>query len=133
VSGLAETLRQFLLGVKEPEAAAREFLIGTTLLKGADYKSEREVRIVAIPGTSKLALHAAKEYPRDFDAAAPLPEIKMHPDSDKHYVALFEGLSLRLPAKRLIVGPGARQHERAAWARSVLGDVPVTVSECADG
>jgi hypothetical protein len=132
VSGLAETLRQLLLGVKEPEAAASEFLNGTTLLKGADYKTEREVRIVAIPGTAKLALHAAKEYSRDFDAAAPLPEIKTRPDSDKRYVALFDGLSTRLPIKRIIVGPGGQQHERAAWARSILGDVPVTVSECAD-
>ncbi len=80
VSGLADTLRQFLLGVREPETATAEFLIGTTLLKGASYKSEREVRIVAIPGTAKLARHAAKEYPREFDATASLPEIKTRPE-----------------------------------------------------
>jgi hypothetical protein len=66
VSGLAETLRQFLLGVREPEMATRDFLIGTTLLKGASFKSEREIRIVAIPGTEKLAAHAAKEHPDEF-------------------------------------------------------------------
>jgi hypothetical protein len=131
VSGLAETLRQFLLGVREPEAAAREFLIGTTLLKGADYKAEREVRIVAIPGTAKLARHAAKEYPREFDAKAPLPEVRMRPDSRKRYVALFDGMGVRLPINRVIVGPGPRQDERAERARSMSADIPVTISRCA--
>jgi hypothetical protein len=74
VSGSADTLRQFIIGgVKFPEMAVPEFLAGTTLLKGATYKSEREVRIVAIPGTAKTARYAAKEYPDQFDAAVPLP------------------------------------------------------------
>jgi len=119
VAGLAETLRQFLLGVREPEAAARDFLIGTTLLKAAEYKSEREVRIVAVPGTAKLAHYAAKEYPTDFDAKAPLPEIKTREDSNKNYVALFDGLGLQLPIKRVIIGPGARRDERADFARAL--------------
>jgi hypothetical protein len=131
VSGLAETLRQFLLGVMEPETATRDFLIGTTLLKGAAFKSEREVRVVAIPGTAKLAALATKEYPRDFDPSAPLPDIRTRRlrDADKQYVALFDGLGLRLPIKRIIVGPGVRQDKRAALARSLLGDVPITLSQ----
>ena len=131
VSGLVETLRQFLLGVREPEAAAREFLIGTTLLKGADYKTEREVRIVAIPGTAKLARRAAEEYPREFDAKAPLPEVRTRPDSDRRYIALFDGMGVRLPIKRVIIGPGPRQDERVERARSMLADIPVTISRCA--
>jgi hypothetical protein len=130
VFNLADTLRQFLQGVKYPEAATRDFLIGTTLLKDASYKSEREVRIVAIPGTERLAKLAAKEFPREFDATAPVPSIKFRPNSDKHYVALFDGLGLRLPIKRIIVGPGARQDERTAFARSLFGDAPVTKSNC---
>jgi hypothetical protein len=133
VSGLADILRQVLLGIKTPEVATRDFLRGTTLLKDANYTSEREVRIVAIPGTATLAHHAAKEYPREFDATQPLPGIRTRPEphSDKHYIALFSGLNLRLPIKRVIVGPGARQAERGAWAQSILGDVPITLSKIA--
>jgi len=128
VSGLADTLRQILSGIREPEAAAREFLIGTTLLKRSQYKPEREVRIVAIPGTARLARHAKKEYPREFDSTASLPEIRTRPHSDRRYVALFDGLGIRLPIKRIIIGPGARPDERAALARSLLSDVPITKS-----
>jgi len=130
VDGLANTLRQFIDGVQLPEVAVPQFLAGTTLLKGATYKSEREVRIVAIPGTAKIAREAAKEFPDQFDARAPLPEIKARPNTGKRYIALFDGLDLQLPVKRVIVGPGARQEERAAWARSILRDVPVTMSCC---
>jgi hypothetical protein len=130
VHGLANTLRQFIDGVKVPEIAVPQFLRGATLLKGAAYKSEREVRIVAIPGTQKMAKYAAKEYAREFDAAAPLPDIRVRPDTGKRYIAMFDGLALRLPVKRVIVGPGARQEERAERARSLLGDVPITISHC---
>ena len=115
VRGLADTLRQFMAGVKLPEAAAREFLIGTTLLKDGSYKSEREVRVVAIPGTEKAAKYASKQYPREFDTTLPLPKIRVHSDSGKRYVALFDDLGLNLPIKRVTVGPGARLEERAAW------------------
>jgi hypothetical protein len=129
VHASADTVRRFVVdGVSEPEMALPEFLKGATLLKRACYKSEREVRIVAIPGTVKTAKHAAKEYPCEFDANAPLPYIETR--ADKRYVALFDGLGLRLPIKRVIVGPGAWQEERAEQARSMLGDVPVTISRC---
>ncbi len=130
VRGLADTLRQFINGVRVPEMAVPEFLAGTTLLKGAGYKSEREVRIVVIPGTSKSARYAAKEYPNTFDPTVPLPEIGTRPDTGKRYVALFSGLGLRLPIKRVIVGPGARQEERAQRAQSILREVPVSISRC---
>lgn len=130
VDGLADTLRQFLSGKRTPEVAAKEFLIGTTLLKGIDYKSEREVRIVAIPGTAQAAKYAAKEFPAEFDATIPLPEIKTRPDTDKRYIVLFDGLGARLPIKRVIVGPGENQHERAERARLLLGDVPISISLC---
>jgi hypothetical protein len=130
VHSLADTLRQFIDGVKLPEMAVQEFLAGATLLKGAAYKSEREVRIVAIPGTAKMAKYAAKEYPDQFDANAPLPKIRTQPDTDRRYIALFDGLSQQLPIKRVIVGPSARQAERVERARSMLRDIPVTISRC---
>jgi hypothetical protein len=128
VEGLSDTLRQFLNGNRTPEVAAKEFLIGATLLKGIDYKSEREVRIVAIPGTEQAAKYAAKEFPAEFDATAPLPGIKTRPDTDKRYIVLFDGLSSRLPIKRIIVGPGENQRGRAERARLLLGDIPVSLS-----
>jgi hypothetical protein len=130
VHASADTLRQFIEGAKTPEMAVPEFLAGATLLKGAAYKSEREVRIVAIPGTAKTARYAAKEFPNEFDATAPLPEIRLRSDTSKRYVALFDGLGLRLPIKRVIVGPGIQQAERAERARTMLGDVPVVISQC---
>jgi hypothetical protein len=130
VGAATDTLRQFLDGVKPPEIAVPQFLAGATLLKGAAFKSEREIRIVAIPGTAKMVKYAAKEYPDRFDATAPLPDMRARPDTGKHYIALFDGLGLRLPIKRVIVGPGSRQQERAEQARSLLGDVSVTISLC---
>jgi hypothetical protein len=130
VNASADTLRQFIDGVKFPEMAVTEFLAGATLLKGSAYKSEREVRIVAIPGTAKMAKYATKEYPYQFDATAPLPQIRVRPNTTRRYIALFDGLGLRLPIKRVIVGPGTRQEERLERARSMLGDVPVTISQC---
>jgi hypothetical protein len=88
VHGLADTLRQLLNGVRSPEVAAKEFLIGTTLLKQVKYKPEREVRIVAIPGTAQAAKYAAKEFPNEFDATAPLPQIKTNLKTGRRYVAL---------------------------------------------
>jgi len=108
VLGSADTLRRFLNGEILPEMAVPEFLKGTTLLKGASYGSEREVRIVSIPGTVETASHAAKEYPDEFDATLPLPDIKTRPDTGKRYVALFDSLGLQLPIKRVIVGLGAQ-------------------------
>jgi hypothetical protein len=131
VNGLADTLRQFIYGVKIPEMAVPQFLDGSTLLKGAHYKSEREIRIVAVPGTAAMAKYAAKEHPQQFDSTKPFPQIRRRPEVGKRYIALFEGLGLPLPIKRVIVGPGARQVERAERARSIVGNVPVTLSQCA--
>jgi hypothetical protein len=129
VEGLVETLRQFLNGNRTPQVAAKEFLIGATLVKGINYKSEREVRIVAIPGTAEAAKYAAKEFPAEFDPSAPLPEIKTRPDTDKRYIVLlFDGLGGRLPIKRIIVAPGENQQDRAERARVLLGDIPVSLS-----
>jgi hypothetical protein len=131
VHGLADTLQQFLSGIRTPEVAAKEFLIGTTLLKQAKYKPEREVRIVAIPGTAKAAKYAAKEFPTEFDATAPIPEIRANPKTGRRYVALFDGLlGLRLPIKRVIVGPGEDKEGRVKFASSILVDVPITISRC---
>ena len=48
----------------------QEFMIGSTLLKDPKCRPERELRIVAIPGTGKLNAIAMREYPHVFK---PLP------------------------------------------------------------
>jgi hypothetical protein len=130
VDASSDTLRQFIDGVRLPEMAVPEFLASATLLKSAAYESEREVRIVAIPGTAKMATHAAREYPNEFDATAPLPEIRVRADTGKRHIVLFDGLGSRLPVKRVVVGPGVGQEDRAERVRSLLGDVMITLSRC---
>ena len=128
VAGLADTLQRFLDGERTPQVAVTEFLMGATLLKGAAFSSEREVRIVAIPGTAAIARRAAREYPGEFNTEASRPQIKMT-ETGKRYIVLFDGLDGRLPLKRVIVGPGASQDERAERARAILpADVPITLS-----
>lgn len=129
VNASADTLRQFLSGIRVPGMAVPEFLAGATLLKGAGYRPEREVRIVAIPGSQPLSKQAAKEHPGIFNAL-PLPRIHTQPGATRWYVSIFETLGLKLPIKRVIVGPGGRQEANATFARSLVGDVPVSCSLC---
>ncbi len=125
----ADTLRQLLSGDRCPETAVPEFLAGATLFKGADFRREREVRIVAFPGSARLSRQAAKEHPDDFKVM-PLPEVRTWPATARRYFPIFEDVSLKLPVKRVIVGPSRRQEENAAFARSLVGDVPVSCSQC---
>jgi hypothetical protein len=128
VDAAADTLRQCLDGSPH-DIGLREFLVGSSLLKGAKYKEEREVRIVAIPGTKPLSDQARKEYPEEFKVM-PIPEIGMRAGSTRRYVSVFEPLNLRLSLARVIVGPSDRQEENAVFARSLIGDVPVSCSQC---
>lgn len=127
----AETLRQFIRGVRYPEMAVPEFLSGATLLKDGKFKPEREIRIVAIPGTKRLSDQAEREHPADFKVL-PLPEIRTRGDG-RRYVPLLEPLAIKLPLKRIIVGPSERQVENADVARSMLSGIPIVLSECRPG
>ena len=109
--------------------AIPEFLAGATLLKNSDYREERELRIVAIPGTKRLSDQAVKDHPQAFKVL-PLPPIHTRPDSGGRYVSVFEDLTAKLPIKRVIVGPSDRQAKNAEFARSIVGDMPVTLSQC---
>jgi hypothetical protein len=48
--------------------------------------------------------------------------------ADKRYIVLFDGLSGRLPIKRVILGPGENQQERAERARLLMSDIPLSLS-----
>jgi hypothetical protein len=129
VAESGNTLRRFLAGVEYPEMGVPEFLAGATLLKGADFRSEREVRVVAISGNQALSDQAATDHPSDF-TVLPLPAVRQRPGG-RRYVTLFESLGLKLPIKRVIVGPSTRQEENVALARSLLPGVEVVLSNCA--
>ena len=61
-----DVFRQFMRGEELQEFAVPEFLMGSTLLKDVGYWEEREVRIVAIPGTEKLMKRGLAEHPGRF-------------------------------------------------------------------
>ena len=114
-----KSLRDFLSGIREPEMAVLEFLEGATLFKHQGFEEEREVRIVAVPGTEDLRMQAEKEH-ANFHAN-PVPTIATLSDGRDH-VTLFKGLNSSLPIVQVIVGPSRNQAENAAFARSIAGD-----------
>ncbi len=102
-----------------PEIVMANFLWAAPLLKHQGFKEESEARIVVIPGTQ-----------HDYDAVVaehgdvinlPLKSIRERTDG-RQYVVLFEGLNLKLPIKRVIVGPSRQQDENFNKARRLLGD-----------
>ncbi len=126
VEAAGRTLQQFLAGVREPEMGVQEFLIGSTLLKSPKYRPERELRIVAIPGTEKMSSMALREHPGVFKPLL-LPEMRTR-DDGRQYVSVFEGKPVQLPISRIIVGPAAGAEDRVALARGLLPRVPISVS-----
>lgn len=128
VAAAGRSLEQFMAKVREPEMGVQEFLIGSTLLKEAQYRPEREVRIVGIPGTAGMTEIALRDHPYAFKKL-PLPVVHRR-DDGRRYVSVFEGKPISLPITRIIVGPAAGQ-AGIDLARSLVGDVPVTVSRSA--
>ena len=106
---------QYLRGFDIQEFAVPQFLEGSTLLKDAGYREERELRIVAIPGTMKLMERGLRDYPDRFKRQ-PLPPVRPR-DDGLRYVTLFEQDKVRLPVKRIIVGPAPDANEGVALAQ----------------
>jgi hypothetical protein len=94
-----------------------EFLRCATLLKRSEFRGEREVRIVAIPGAPGYQEQGAREYP-DVFVKRPIAAIE---DAPKRHITLFAGAEAKLPIKRVIVGPSERQAENAEFAQSIVG------------
>ncbi len=113
------TLKEFFAGIREPDMGVTEFLSGATLFKHQGFLEEREVRIVAIPGTEALRQQGKLEHP-DFPAA-PVPTIYHLPQTTRRYIPLFEGCETPLPIVGVIVGPSRNQAANAEFARSVVG------------
>ena len=126
ISAGEDVFRQFMNGDDLQEFAVPEFLMGATLLKDADYRKEREVRIVAIPGTEKLMARGLRTYPGRFKRQ-PIPVVEKQ---DKRFITFFRDPGVKLPVKRIIVGPAACADERVVIARRLRPGVPVTISKC---
>jgi hypothetical protein len=124
INASEDVFRQFMGGVDLQEFAVPEFLMGATLLKDVEYREEREVRIVAIPGTEKLMARGLRAYPGRFKKQG-IPVVEKQ---EKRFVTFFRDPAVRLLIKRIIVGPGEGAEERVALARHLRPDVPVTVS-----
>jgi hypothetical protein len=105
-----------------PEIVTGYFLWAAPLLKHQGFREESEARIVVIPGTQ-----------HDYDAVAaehgdvinlPLKAVNERTDArgKRQHVVLFEGLDIKLPINRVIVGPSRDQDENFNKARLLLGD-----------
>jgi hypothetical protein len=129
----ANNLEEFFRGDATPELrTAADFWESASRFKHRGFFEEREVRIVAIPGTSKLAEYTKQDYPTEFQDK-PIPDVRNRPASGPLRLALFEGMSVRLPIKRVIVGPArnrAELAEKASFALNLVGNaISVSFSE----
>jgi hypothetical protein len=122
---IRSAIDQYFKDFEKPEMAIVEFLRAATLLKRQCFMEEREVRIVAIPGAPGYQAQAAIEHSDDI--VKPLPIIDTAP---KKHVTMFRDASIKLPIKRVIVGPSEHQAGNAETARRLLKDsAPVVLSE----
>jgi hypothetical protein len=115
---------QYFKDFEKPEMATVEFLRAATLLKRQCFREEREIRIVAIPGAPGYQAQSAIEH-SDY-VARPLPIIDPTP---KRHVTMFRDAGIKLPIKRVIVGPSEHQESNVALARNLVGADRVTLSQ----
>jgi hypothetical protein len=112
-------LTALLSGADLPRKAMGFFLLAAPLFKHQGFIEESEARIVVIPGTKRDYDNVVAEHGIDL----PLKKICDRTDARgfRQHVVLFEGLELKLPVKRVIVGPSRNQDAKFANARSLLG------------
>jgi len=129
VQWLEHFVSETLKGNKEPSGGKGlgEFLTGATMFKHRGFHEEREVRIVAMPGSKELQaqmLHEDEQL-----KLRPLKPIDF-PDErgGKRHISLFQGLEITLPIKRIIVGPSRDQQGNVSKARDLLGS-NISISE----
>jgi hypothetical protein len=85
-----------------PDDGFEPFVAGATLFKHQGFREEREIRIVAAPGSQRVMERVQAEH-ADF-RPAPL-KVARQTETGRRYVALFDALGERLPIRRIIVGP----------------------------
>jgi hypothetical protein len=109
-----------------PDDGFEPFVAGATLFKHQGFREEREVRIVAVPGSERVMERVQAEH-KDFHPAP--PKTMRETNNGRRYVALFDSLGEQLPIKRIIVGPSRDQDSNYIRARELVGEsVPVVRS-----
>ena len=104
------------------------FLAGATLYKHQGFIEEREVRIVAVPGTPQLLEIGRKEH-KEYSFGE-LKKIYQRNGQVRRHISLFEGLNTPLPIKRIIVGPSRNQKDNYQRAKELLGEeIPLIPSD----
>jgi hypothetical protein len=105
------------------------FVTSATTTKHRGFYEEREVRIVAMPGTK-----FADDGIKDMAGYVPMP-IKetfttARDERTRRHISLFGKQSEPLPIKRVIVGPSRDQEKNVELARKIIGgQIPVVKSE----
>ena len=105
-----------------PEIVTGYFLWAAPLLKHQGFREESEARIVVIPGTQHDYDGVVAEHGDVINL--PLKPINERTDArgKRQHVVLFEGLDIKLPIDRVIVGPSRDQDENFNKAHLLLGD-----------
>jgi hypothetical protein len=131
MSACDQYLSQILSQVLNPQAGPSPqhdpgpFVSSATLFKHRGFREEREARIVAIRSSQAVREAAARLH----DNFTPMPD-RTRENNGRRYVPLFEGLNVKLPIKRVIVGPSRNQARNCALARELLGSAtPVSCSD----
>jgi hypothetical protein len=114
-------LRRGLSQMPVTPAALTEFLDASTRFKHQGFREEREVRIVAIPGSSATADAVSREH-AEFTRQA-IKSVRSHPSENRGrpYIVLFETLDAQLPINRIIVGPSRRQDDNFRRVSAAVG------------
>jgi Protein of unknown function (DUF2971) len=124
-------LTEVLNGNMEPSAtdAFLPFVRGATLYKHQGFREEREVRVVAMPGSQELQNRVNVESGETDSRPCKNVSVINDKGGKRSYISLFEGLTTELPIKRVIVGPSRNQEKNFELARTLLPkDLPVTKS-----
>jgi hypothetical protein len=110
-------------------AAMVTFFDAATRFKHQGFKEEREVRIVAIPGSADTADKAVREH-AEFPHM-PIKDVRITSENrGRPYLVLFDKLDIPWPIKRIIVGPSRSQDESLRRVALAVGnEFPLLRSE----
>lgn len=98
------------------------FVAGATAFKHQGFREEREVRIVAMPGTQSLHDQIRKDHQEFTLMPIKQTNVVESERGQRRYISLFETLKAILPIKRVIVGPSRHQDANMANARELTGN-----------
>lgn len=125
-----DTLMEALLdgNIKDwPSDVFSDFIHAALSCKHHAFHEEREIRLAVQPATEGWRKAISDEGKGKYN----VPPAKVPREAGGLTRAvLFEGLGVKLPIKRVIVGPSVDQQQSLRRARALLGpDVPVVLSE----